>query len=114
MDSRCFFGSIFEFGLMGETGGRIVVDGFDMKWDGKNPIVYPEATKLEIHDYGTRCTVTMTFVKPAAVFIGAIFGASSAAAPEMFQGVRVYPFWRTALSVADEMNFGITVSVSKG
>jgi len=114
MDSRCFFGSIFEFGLMGETGGRITVDGFDMKWDGKNPIVYPEASKLEIHDYATRCTVTMTFVKPAAVFIGAVFGASSSAAPEMFQGVRVYPFWRTALSVADEMNFGMTISVSKG
>lgn len=114
MDSRCFFGSIFEFGLMGETGGRIVVDGFDMKWDGKNPLVYPEANKLEIHDYGTKCTVTMSFVKPAAVFIGAIFGASSSAAPELFQGVRVYPFWRTALSVADEMNFKITVSVSKG
>lgn len=114
MDSRCFFGTIFEFGLLGETGGRIVVDGFDLKWDGKNPIVYPEASKLVIHDYGRKCVVTLKFESPAAVFVGAIFGASSSAAPEMYQGVRVYPFWRTALSVAEEKAFKVTVSVIKG
>ena len=56
----------------------------------------------------------MKFSAPAAVFVGAIFGASSSAAPEMYQGVRVYPFWRTALTVADEKNFKVTISVSKG
>ena len=114
MDSRCFFGTIFEFGLLGKDSGRIIIDGFDLKWDGKNPVVYPEASKIVIHDYGRGCVVTMKFATPAAVFVGAIFGASSSAAPEMYQGVRVYPFWRTALTVADEKNFKVTISVSKG
>jgi hypothetical protein len=77
-------------------------------------MVYPEASKITIHDYGRRCVVTMKFGSPAAVFVGAIFGASSAAAPEMYQGVRVYPFWRTALTVAEEKKFKINISVSKG
>ncbi|OWU99545.1 DUF1926 domain-containing protein [Fibrobacter sp. UWR2] len=114
MDSRCFFGTIFEFGLLGEDSGKITIDGFDLKWDGKSPMVYPEASKLTIHDYGRKCVVTMKFGSPAAVFVGAIFGASSAAAPEMYQGVRVYPFWRTALTVAEEKKFKINISVSKG
>jgi hypothetical protein len=114
MDSRCFFGTIFEFGLLGEDSGKITIDGFDLKWDGKSPMVYPEASKITIHDYGRRCVVTMKFGSPAAVFVGAIFGASSAAAPEMYQGVRVYPFWRTALTVAEEKKFKINISVSKG
>ena len=114
MDSRCFFGSIFEFGLLGQTGGKISVDGFDLKWDGKSPVVHPEAKVLKITDYGQGCTVVMKFKVPAAVFVGPVFGASSSAAPEMFQGVRIYPFWRTALNVTDVKDFGISVSVSKG
>ncbi len=112
MDSKCFFGSIFEFGLLGESGGRIVVDGFDLKWDGKSPVVYPEAKEMKIQDFGQRCTVTMKFDSPASVFVGPVFGASSSAAPEVYQGVRIYPFWRTALTVMDEKKFGISVSVS--
>ena len=113
MDSRCFFGSIFEFGLLDRNDGRIVIDGFDMKWDGKSPVVYPEAKKLELIDYGAGCTVTMKFNAPAAVFLGPIFSASLSAAPKEFQGVRIYPFWRTSLTVMDEMTFNITLSVSK-
>lgn len=113
MDSRCFFGSIFEFGLLDRNDGRIVIDGFDMKWDGKSPVVYPEAKKLELIDYGAGCTVAMKFNAPAAVFLGPIFSASLSAAPKEFQGVRIYPFWRTSLTVMDEMTFNITLSVSK-
>jgi len=114
IDSRCFFGTIFELGLLDGNAGKIQVDGFDLKWDGKNPVVYPEGSKITIHDFARKCIVTMKFESPAAIFVGAIFGASSSAAPEMFQGVRVYPFWRTALSVADEKKFKVTVAVSKG
>jgi hypothetical protein len=43
-----------------------------------------------------------------------MFGASNSAAPDIFQGIRVYPFWRTALNVMNEKNLKITVSVTKG
>ena len=112
MDSKCFFGTIFELGLLGKSGGRIVIDGFDLKWDGENPLVYPEAKEMKIQDFAQGCVVTMKFDSPASVFVGPVFGASSSAAPEVYQGLRIYPFWRTALTVMDEKKFGISVSVS--
>ena len=112
MDSKCFFGTIFELGLLGKSGGRIVIDGFDLKWDGENPLIYPEAKEMKIQDFAQGCVVTMKFDSPASVFVGPVFGASSSAAPEVYQGLRIYPFWRTALTVMDEKKFGISVSVS--
>ena len=112
MDSKCFFGTIFELGLLGKSGGRIVIDGFDLKWDGENPLVYPEAKEMKIQDFAQGCIVTMKFDSPESVFVGPVFGASSSAAPEVYQGLRIYPFWRTALTVMDEKKFGISVSVS--
>lgn len=112
MDSRCFFGSIFEFGLLGINGGRVIVDGVDLKWDGKSPLVYPEAKAVVIEDYGLGCSVKLAFEIPAALYVGPVFGASSSAAPMEFQGVRVYPFWRTSLTVNDEKAFKISLAVS--
>lgn len=114
MESKSFFGSIFELGMLEHSDGiGVTIDGNAVKWNKKDPFVYPEARKLDVRDYALGCTFHMVFDTPASVFVGAVFGASTSAAPDVFQGIRIYPFWRTALNVMDEKKFGITVSVTK-
>jgi hypothetical protein len=115
LDTKCFFGSIFELGILENSDGiGVTIDGSAIKWDKKSPILYPEAKALDIRDYSLGCVFHMKFEVPAAIFIGPMFGASNYAAPDIFQGIRVYPFWRTALNVMNEKNLKITVSVTKG
>ncbi|MBR5694269.1 MAG: DUF1926 domain-containing protein [Fibrobacter sp.] len=115
LDTKCFFGSIFELGILENSDGiGVTIDGSAIKWDKKSPILYPEAKALDIRDYSLGCVFHMKFEVPAAIFIGPMFGASNSAAPDIFQGIRVYPFWRTALNVMNEKNLKITVSVTKG
>ncbi len=114
LESKCFFGTILELGMLGKSRGEgLCIDGARIKWDRKEPILYPDAKTMDIHDANLGCTLHLKFDAPASVFVGPIFGASTSAAPEAFQGIRVYPFWRTALNVTEEKEFRITVSVSK-
>lgn len=114
VESKCFFGTLFEFGILeNSTGIGVVIDGEPVEWDKKTSFVYPEAKTLDVRDYSLGCTIHMKFDKPAALFIGAVFGATASAAPEVFQGLRVYPFWRTALNVMDELEFNVNLSVTK-
>jgi len=114
LESKCFFGTIFELGLLNNSKGEgLVIDGTKIKWDRSEPMIYPEAKSMEIHDGFLGCTLHLKFDVPASVFVGPIFGAATSATPNVFQGVRVYPFWRTALNVTDEKEFKITVSISK-
>ena len=115
LDTKCFFGSIFELGILENSDGiGVTIDGNQIKWDKKNPILYPEAKTVDIRDYALGCVFHMKLDVPATIFIGSIFGASNSAAPDIFQGIRVYPFWRTALNVMDDKTLKITISVSKG
>lgn len=114
LESRCFFGTLFELGILGNSDGSgIFVDGKPVKWDKKTPFVYPEATTLDIRDYALNCVFHLKFKDPAYLFVGAVFGATASAAPEVFQGICVYPFWRTDLNVMTERSFAITMSVTK-
>jgi hypothetical protein len=45
--------------------------------------------------------------------VGSIFGATSSAAPQAFQGIRVFPFWQAPFSILDRKSFKISVSISK-
>jgi hypothetical protein len=114
VESKCYFGTLFEFGVLENSNGiGITIDGEAVKWDKKAPFVYPEATTLAIKDYALGCTIHMKFDKPASLFIGSMFGATASAAPEVFQGICVYPFWRTALKVTEELEFKVNLSVIK-
>lgn len=114
VESKCYFGTLFEFGVLENSNGiGITIDGEAVKWDKKAPFVYPEATTLAIKDYALGCTIHMKFDKPASLFIGSMFGATASAAPEVFQGICVYPFWRTALKVTEELEFNVNLSVIK-
>ena len=115
LDTKCFFGSIFELGILENSDGiGVTIDGNAVKWDKKSPILYPEARTVDIRDYALGCIFHMKMDSPATIFVGPIFGASNSAAPDIFQGIRVYPFWRTALNVMDDKTLKITISVTKG
>lgn len=115
IESKCFFGTLLELGLLSNSDGAgVFINGSQVRWDRKTPFVYPEAESLDIRDYALNCTFHMKFEEPTYLFIGSIFGATASAAPEVFQGIRVYPFWRTNLDVMSERLFAITVSVTKG
>ncbi|MCQ2055314.1 MAG: DUF1926 domain-containing protein [Fibrobacter sp.] len=114
MESKCFFGTLFEFGILENSNGiGVTIDGKPVKWDKKQPFIYPEASTMDIRDYALGCSYHMKFAKPAALFIGSVFSASASAAPDVFQGIRVYPFWRMALNVMDELQANISLSVTK-
>jgi hypothetical protein len=55
----------------------------------------------------------MAFDRPTSIFVGSIFGATSSAAPQAFQGIRVFPFWNAPFNVLDRKAFKISVSVTK-
>jgi hypothetical protein len=77
------------------------------------PILYPDGKALEIRDEKDGCVFRMAFDRPTSIFVGAIFGATSSAAPQAFQGIRVFPFWNAPFNVLDRKSFKISVSVTK-
>ena len=91
----------------------LVVDGADVKWDRKKPFIYPDARKFKVRDFGQGCAIELEFETSTPVFIGPIFSASTAAAPQMFQGIRIYPFWKSALDVSDRLECKMSITLSK-
>ena len=113
-ENQCFFGTLLELGILDSGEGPcLVADGENVKWDRRDAFVYPDAKKFKVRDFGLGCAIELEFEKPTSVFIGPIFSASSAAAPQMFQGIRVYPFWKSAPGVSEKLECGMTLKLSK-
>ena len=110
-----FFGSLLDTGLLacGFTGKDIVVDGETLKFNFRDSLIFPDASKFEITDYTTHSKIELTFDQKASLLISPIFGASALAAPEALQGVRVFPFWKISLEGNADAMLGLSVRISK-
>ena len=53
------------------------------------------------------------FEKKTSLLISPIFGASSLAAPEALQGIRVFPFQKVNLESQSEYTMQLTAKISK-
>ena len=113
-EKQNYFGTLMELGLLDSCDSPcIVADGSNVKWDGKEPFIYPDAKKFKVRDFGLDCAIELTFETPTPVFVGPIFSASTAAAPRMFQGIRIYPFWKSALGTSETLECKMTLTLSK-
>jgi len=109
-----FFGSLLETGLLACDGKKeILVNGSAIAFDFRSPLIYPEATMVEILDKVTTSRIKLEFETPAALLVSPMFGASSSAAPEALQGIRLFPFWKVCLDANVEVNLNMKVRFSK-
>lgn len=110
-----FFGTLLETGLLacGYTSKDILVDGSPLKFNFRDPIIFPDASNIEIMDHVTESKLQLKFEQKASVLIAPIFGASALAAPEALQGIRIYPFWKLSLEPTAERDIRFTVHISK-
>ncbi len=114
VNTKGFFGTILELGLLSKGDvNKVIIDGFNVKWNMAEPLLYPDGQNLEIRDEKAGCVFRMAFDRPASIFVGAIYGATSSAAPQAFQGIRVFPFWNAPFNILDRKAFSISVSVTK-
>ena len=114
VNTKGFFGTILELGLLSKgEANKVLIDGKNVKWNMDEPLLYPDGQSLEINDTVGGCVFRMAFDRPTSIFVGPIFGATSSAAPQAYQGIRVFPFWQAPFSVLDRKSFKIAVSVSK-
>lgn len=112
--AKGFFGSLLETGLLACNGRRqILVNGSAIAFDFSSPLVYPEAKVIEILDKVTTSRIRLEFETPASLLVSPMFGASSSAAPEALQGIRLFPFWKVELESNAEKNLNMTVRFSK-
>ena len=110
-----FFGTLLDTGLLacGHTDRDILIDGVPLKFNFRDPLIFPDACSLEIADKTTSSRIELVFKKKAAVLVSPIFGASSLAAPEALQGIRVFPFWKINLASQTEFELLMTAKISK-
>ena len=114
VNTKGFFGTILELGLLSKSDvHKVLVDGKNVRWNMEEPLLYPDGQSLEIYDTAGGCVFRMGFDRPTSIFVGSIFGATSSAAPQAFQGIRVFPFWQAPFSILDRKSFKISVSISK-
>jgi hypothetical protein len=114
VNTKGYFGTILELGLLSHGDvNKVWIDGRNVKWNMVEPLLYPDGQSLEIRDEKAGCVFRMAFDRPTSIFIGSIFGATSTAAPQAFQGIRVFPFWNAPFNVLDRKSFKISVSVTK-
>lgn len=110
-----FFGTLLDTGLLacGHMDKGILIDGVPLKFNYRDPLIFPDASSLEISDKTTSSRIELVFKKKAAVLVSPIFGASALAAPEAMQGIRVFPFWKMNLKGMSEGSLFMTVKISK-
>ena len=106
-----YFGSLMELGMrpFSARSQAVYIDGQNLRWKLDVPLIYPDARSVEIHDRVLSCVFCLEFDQPTNLFLGPIFGASSTAAPESFQGIRIFPFWKLAMESLKTANYGIKV-----
>ena len=109
-----FFGTLLETGLLacGISDKSILIDGKALKFDFREPLVFPDASVFEIRDKVTECKLRLEFDSKAAILLSPIFSASALAAPEALQGIRVFPFWKLSLEslATTELEFKVHIS----
>ena len=110
-----FFGTLLDTGLLacGTTDKDVMVDGTPLKFNFRDPLIFPEASKIEIRDSVTETRINLNFKSKTSLLIAPIFGASAQAAPEALQGIRVFPFWKLSLESNAETDFEFTVRISR-
>ena len=110
-----FFGTLIDTGLLacGYTEKDILVDGTPLKFNFRDPLIFPDASKFEISDTVTSSRIELVFKKKTSLLISPIFGASSLAAPEALQGIRVFPFHKVNLESQAECTLQLTAKISK-
>lgn len=110
-----FFGTLIETSLLacGEKKGGIKIDGKELVFDFREPLIYPEAKSIEMHDKTTSSYIRLEFEQPVALLVAPLFSASASAAPEDIQGVRLFPFWKIALASTEEATYKISAHISK-
>ena len=110
-----YFGSLMELGMrpFSARSQAVYINGQNLRWKLDVPLVYPDARSVEIHDRVLSCLFRLEFDQPTNLFLGPIFGASSTAAPESFQGIRIFPFWKLAMESLKTANYGIKVRLSQ-
>ena len=114
LGSECFFGSLLELGILNlADGNNLVVDGASVTWDRRSPLIHPGAKKFKVRDFALDAAIELQFDEPTPVFVGPVFGASSSAAPEVFQGIRLFPFWKATLEMGEKQEFKMTITLSK-
>jgi len=112
--AKGFFGSLLETGLLACGGKKeILVNGSAIAFDFRVPLIYPEAESVEILDKTTTSRIKLEFEKPAALLVSPMFGASASAAPEVLQGIRLFPFWKVCLEANAEEHLTMSVRFSK-
>jgi hypothetical protein len=114
-EARGFFGTLLETGLLacGTTDRDILVDGDALKFNFRDPLIFPDARRIEIKDSVTDCRIRLDFETRTSLLVAPIFGASALAAPEALQGIRIFPFWKLSLASLNETEFKMTVHISK-
>ncbi len=115
VELKGFFGTLIETGLLtcGTTDKDILVDGTPLKFNFRDPLIFPDAARIEIKDTVTECRILLDFGTRASLLIAPIFGASALAAPEALQGIRIFPFWKLSLEAHSGAGFRIAVHISK-
>jgi len=114
LGNRSFFGTLLELGILDSADAlSLVVDGATVAWDRRSPLIYPDALKFKIRDYALDAALQLEFEEPTPVFVGPVFGASSSAAPEVFQGIRLFPFWKASLEMGEKQSFKMSITLSK-
>ena len=114
LENECFFGSLLELGILNEPDvNNLVVNGATVAWDRRSPFIYPDARKFKVRDFALEAAIELEFEELTPVFVGPVFGASSSAAPEVFQGIRLFPFWKTSLKMGEKQEFKMTITLSK-
>ena len=110
-----FFGSLMELGMrpFSDKSQSVFINGSNIHWKLDAPLLYPDARMVEIQDRVLSCVFRLDFDQPTNLFLGPIFGASSTAAPESFQGIRIFPFWKLSVESLNSANYGIKVHLSQ-
>lgn len=115
VDFKGYFGTLMELGMrpFSARSQAVYINGQNLHWKLDIPFIFPDATSVEIYDRVLSCLFRLDFDVPTNLFLGPIFGASSTAAPESFQGIRIFPFWKLAMESLNTANYGIKVSLSQ-
>ena len=110
-----FFGTLLETGLQAccKQQDGIYVNKKKLAFDYRNALIYPDAKTLEIVDWTTSCHVGFKFSEPTALLISPMYSASASAAPEEFQGLRFFPFWKIKLDSGAEKRLRVSVHFSR-
>ena len=108
-----FFGTLLDTGLLacGQNNKSILVDGMPLSFNFRDPLVFPDAGRIEIKDRSTESSISLVFKTKASLLVAPIFSASALAAPEALQGIRLFPFWKISLANHAKAHFGFTVRV---